>query len=91
MEETNFRARMKTYESTENQGTVTDSEATAEADAPIEQLVTLTPLYILFGLTFAISWIVIWKQRILTRPRASSPPSLNSRLPTDEPPVSAEH
>ena len=87
LEETNFRARMQTYKSTENQ----DTDTMVEADAPSEQLVTLTPLYILFGLTFSISWIVIWKQRILTRPKACSPPSSNSTLPTDEPSISAEH
>jgi|TARA_B100000519_G_scaffold185078_1_gene179949 hypothetical protein len=64
LEEINFRARMQTYE---------DSTATSLAvkTPSNEQIVTLTPLYILFGLIFAVSWIVLWKQRILSKPSQS--------------------
>ena len=68
LEEINFRARMQTYE---------DSTANSlAAKTPSnEQIVTLTPLYILFGLIFAVSWIVHRKQRILTKPSRSQPES----------------
>ena len=48
-----------------------------------QQIVTLTPLYILFGLIFAVSWVILWKQRILARPDSKEPPV--------KPPLSTEH
>ena len=64
LEEINFRARMQTYEGS----TATSLAAKTSSN---EQIVTLTPLYILFGLIFAVSWIVLWKQRILSKPSRS--------------------
>jgi hypothetical protein len=62
----------------------TDTSEAQQDPAESEQIVTLTPLYIVFGLIFAISWAMIWKQRILNRPR-------DSQTSTGESACSTEH
>ena len=81
LEEINFRARMQTY----GEGTATSFTTKT---SPNEQIVTLTPLYILFGLTFTVSWIALWKQRILRKPSRTS--SENITRHHHDPPLSEE-
>ena len=77
LEEINFQARMHTYTGG------TDTSEAQQDPAESEQIVTLTPLYIVFGLIFAISWAMIWKQRILNRPRDSQTSTGESACSTE--------
>ncbi len=81
LEEINFRARMQTY----GEGTATSFTTKT---SPNEQIVTLTPLYILFGLAFTVSWIALWKQRILRKPSQTSSENLTRHH--HDPPLSEE-
>ena len=83
LEEINFQARMQTYEGSTANSALTENQLTKT------QIVTLTPLYILFGSIFAISWILLWKQQILRKPSKTQPESLPST--NSEPPLSTEH
>jgi len=93
LEEVNFRARMQTYT---GEPDIVNQQTTAGTrpdelqnlqNPGDQQIVTLTPLYILFGLIFAISWIILWKQRILGR----HAPTESSGKTNVKPPMSTEH
>lgn len=89
LEEINFRARMQTYTGESDlvdQQTTTAANSDEVQDPADQQIVTLTPLYILFGLIFAVSWIILWKQRILARPDSTE----SSGKPPVKPPLSTE-
>lgn len=84
LEEINFRARMQTYEEAGATHT-TDQDNTQS-----EQLVTLTPLYILFGAIFAFSWAMIWKQRILVKSNESISTAVEPSASANSPRVKTE-
>ncbi len=90
LEEVNFRARMQTYTGEPeivNKQTITDTNSEDLQNTGDQQIVTLTPLYILFGLIFAVSWFILWKQRILGR-RTPVDTSGKTNFKT---PISTEH
>jgi len=70
-----------------NKQTITDTNSDDLQNTGDQQIVTLTPLYILFGLIFAVSWVILWKQRILGR----HAPTESSGKTNVKPPVSTEH
>ena len=90
LEEVNFRARMQTYTGEPeivNKQTITDTNSEDLQNTGDQQIVTLTPLYIFFGLIFAVSWFILWKQRILGR-RTPADTSGKTNFKT---PISTEH
>ena len=90
LEEVNFRARMQTYTGEPeivNKQTITDTNSDDLQNTGDQQIVTLTPLYILFGLIFAVSWVILWKQRILCR----RTPVNTSGKTNFKTPISTEH
>lgn len=88
LEEINFRARMQTYED-DTDNSATDMPARTTDEFTNEQIVTLTPLYILFGLIFIVSWVVLWKQHILRKSAENQSDEQSST--NSDPPLSINH
>ena len=90
LEEVNFRARMQTYTGEPeivNKQSITDTNSDDLQNTGDQQIFTLTPLFILFGLIFAVSWVILWKQRILGR----RTPVNTSGKTNFKTPISTEH
>jgi uncharacterized membrane protein YhaH (DUF805 family) len=71
-EQRNFQARQQTYENVarpDNPTNVTQKTA---------RTVTTTPLFIIMGITFAVSWIMLCRQRFFKRNKTAIEPTASS-------------
>jgi len=62
----NFARRQHSLELQAGQSTAADSGGT--------RFVTFTPFYALFGAAAAISWVMLWRQRLRSDPRRTTDP-----------------
>ena len=68
-EQRNFQARQQTYEN------VTRPDNPANVTQKTANTVTTTPLFVVMGITFAISWIMLCRQRFFKRTKIAIEPT----------------
>ena len=71
-EQRNFQARQQTYEN------VTRPDNPTNVTQKTVRTVTTTPLFIIMGITFAISWIMLCRQRFFKRNKIVIEPTASS-------------
>jgi cytochrome c-type biogenesis protein CcmH/NrfG len=68
-EQRNFQARQQTYEN------VTRPDNPTNVTQKTANTVTTTPLFVVMGITFAISWIMLCRQRFFKRTKIAIEPT----------------
>ena len=71
-EQRNFQARQQTYEN------VTRPDNPTNVTQKTAQTVTTTPLFVVMGITFSVSWVMLCRQRFFKRRKIAIEPTASA-------------